>query len=61
MEKVLCQNSGNLLKDAQNIIEQARQEAYRSVNIAMIQRNWLLGKRISEEILFGRESCGIWT
>ncbi len=53
MEKALCQNSGSLLKDAQGIIEQARQEAYRSVNIAMIQRNWLLGKRISEEILLG--------
>ena len=35
------------------MVEQARQEAYRSVNIAMIQRNWLLGKRISEEILQG--------
>lgn len=53
MEKALCQNSGRLLKDARSIIEQARQEAYRSVNIAMIQRNWLLGKRISEEILLG--------
>ncbi len=53
MEKALCQNSGSLLKDAKSIIEQARQEAYRSVNIAMIQRNWLLGKRISEEILLG--------
>jgi len=53
MEKALCQNSGHLLKDARSIIEQARQEAYRSVNIAMIQRNWLLGKRISEEILLG--------
>lgn len=53
MEKVLCQNSGSLFKDARSIIEQARQEAYRSVNIAMIQRNWLLGKRISEEILQG--------
>lgn len=53
MGKALCQNSGSLLKDARSIIEQARQEAYRSVNIAMIQRNWLLGKRISEEILLG--------
>lgn len=54
MEKALYQNSGSLLKDAQGIIEQARQEAYRSVNISMIQRNWLLGKRISEEILRGK-------
>ena len=53
MGTVLYENSGSLLKDAQGIIEQARQEAYRSVNIAMLQRNWLLGKRISEEILRG--------
>ena len=53
MGTVLYENGGSLLKDVQGIIEQARQEAYRSVNIAMIQRNWLLGKRISEEILQG--------
>lgn len=53
MGTVLYENGGSLLKDAQGIIEQARQEAYRSVNTAMLQRNWLLGKRISEEILRG--------
>lgn len=53
METALYKGSGSLLKDAQGIIEQARQEAYRSVNTAMLQRNWLLGKRISEEILRG--------
>ena len=53
MKTALYKGSGSLLKDAQGIIEQARQEAYRSVNIAMLQRNWLLGKRISEEILRG--------
>ena len=53
MKTALYKGSDSLLKDAQGIIEQARQEAYRSVNIAMLQRNWLLGKRISEEILRG--------
>ncbi len=53
MGTVLYENGGSLLKDAQGIIEQARQEAYRSVNTAMLQRNWLLGRRISEEILRG--------
>ena len=53
MGTVLYENGGSLLKDVQGIIEQARQEAYRSVNIAMLQRNWLLGRRISEEILRG--------
>ena len=53
MGTVLYENGGSLLKDVQGIIEQARQEAYRSVNTAMLQRNWLLGRRISEEILRG--------
>lgn len=53
MELALYKNSGNLLGDVQGIIDSARQEAFRSINIAMVQRNWLLGKRISEEILLG--------
>ena len=53
MDLELYKNSGNLLADAQGIIDLARQEAFRSINVAMVQRNWLLGKRISEEILLG--------
>ena len=36
-----------------HIIEQSRSYAYRAVNVAMIQRNWLLGKRIAIEELKG--------
>jgi len=43
--------SDNLLQDAQHIIEVAQNFAYKALNLAMIQRNWLLGKRISEEEL----------
>jgi predicted nuclease of restriction endonuclease-like (RecB) superfamily len=46
--------SDNLLQDAQYIIETAQTFAYKAVNIAMLQRNWLLGKRISEEELQGK-------
>lgn len=53
MNLKLCNNSDNLLADAQSIIDFARQEAFRSINITMVQRNWLLDKRISEEILLG--------
>jgi predicted nuclease of restriction endonuclease-like (RecB) superfamily len=45
--------SDNLLHDARQIIENSQQFAYRAVNVAMIQRNWLLGKRIVEEELQG--------
>ena len=42
---------GELFKDACSIIEQARAAAYRSVNDALIKRNWLLGLRIQHEVL----------
>lgn len=45
--------SDNIFKDASLIIEQSRSYAYRAVNVAMIQRNWLLGKRITIEELKG--------
>ena len=45
--------SDNIFKDASLIIERSRSYAYRAVNVAMIQRNWLLGKRIAMEELMG--------
>ena len=45
--------SDNIFKDASLIIEQSRSYAYRAVNVAMIQRNWMLGKRIAIEELKG--------
>jgi predicted nuclease of restriction endonuclease-like (RecB) superfamily len=47
--------STDLLHDAQQIIESARSVAYHAVNVSMVQRNWLLGKRIAEEELQGQE------
>ena len=48
-------NSGVLLDDAKAIIDSARSVAYRCVNAALVQRNWLLGKRIAEEDLKGED------
>ena len=48
-------NSGDLLFDARNIIDASRKAAYRAINVVMLQRNWLLGKRIHEEILGGKD------
>jgi len=45
----------SLLQDAQQIIEAAQRFAYKAVDIAMVKRNWLLGKRISEEELQGND------
>ena len=34
----------NLFTDTRTIIETAKRAAYHSVNIVLVQRNWLLGK-----------------
>ena len=44
-----------LMSDAKTIISAARCNAYRAVNLVLVQRNWLLGKRIAEEELQGKE------
>lgn len=42
---------GELYKDACVIIDEARQFAYRAVNVALTLRNWKLGERITREHL----------
>ena len=46
-------NTGDILQDMRGIIEVARDNAYQAVNVALVQRNWLLGRRIAEEELHG--------
>ena len=43
----------DVVKDAKLIVEKSQDLAFRYVNRALILRNWLLGRRISEEILIG--------
>ena len=43
----------DLLTDARAIIDAAQASAYRAVNVALVYRNWLLGRRIAEEDLGG--------
>lgn len=35
--------TNDLLNDAKQIIEVSQKAAYRAVNLALVQRNWLLG------------------
>ena len=44
-------STADILKDAEQIVESSRKIAFHYVNSALIMRNWLLGKRIDEEIL----------
>ena len=46
-------NTDDIFSDVQYIIEQSRIQAYHAINKALVQRNWLLGKRISDEELHG--------
>ena len=41
------------MSDAKVIIESAQKTAFAAVNVALVNRNWLLGKRIAEEELKG--------
>lgn len=45
--------SDDILKDMCGIIESSQKVAYQAVNVALVQRNWLIGYRISEEELQG--------
>ena len=47
--------SGDVASDVEHIINSARNVSQRVVNTVLIQRNWLLGKRISEEQLKGED------
>lgn len=47
------QNTNDIFEDVSLIIESAREYAYRTVNIALLKRNWLIGYRIAEEELKG--------
>ena len=45
----------NLSADVRRIIDESRQFAYRTVDAALVIRNWYIGKRIDEEALKGEE------
>jgi len=50
---VKYENTGNVVKDVCSIINSAKDYAYQSINIALVERNWLIGYRIAEEELKG--------
>lgn len=51
--RIAYHRSDNLVADSERIIETAQGNAYQAVNLLLVERNWLLGKRISEEIANG--------
>lgn len=55
------QNTDNVVEDICSIIESARNYAYHSVNIALVERNWFIGYRIAEEELKGENRADYGT
>ncbi len=51
----LCKmdSTSDVIVDVKKIVEQSRSLTYHYINKALVLRNWLLGRRISEEILQG--------
>ena len=45
----------NITNDVRTIINTAQQQAYRSVDNILVQRNWIIGYRIAQEELKGEE------
>lgn len=45
----------NVLNDICSIIDSARDYAFQSVNLALVEKNWLIGYRIAEEELKGQD------
>lgn len=50
----------DVLTDICSIINSARDYAFQSVNIALVERNWLIGYRIAEEELKGEGRADLW-
>lgn len=55
------QSTENVVEDICSIIESARNYAYKSVNMALVERNWLIGYRIAEEELKGKNRANYGT
>ena len=51
----------NVVDDICSIIDSAQKYAYQSVNIALVERNWLIGYRIAEEELKGENRANYGT
>ena len=54
-EVIKFEKTNDILSDMRGIIDTAQSQAYQAVNLALVQRNWLLGYRIAEEELKGEK------
>lgn len=45
------EDSNDIVNDVSKIINQSRRIAYKAIDVVLLQRNWLIGKRINDEEL----------
>ena len=51
----LTQPEKSFVSDLKNIADEARQQAYRTADLLLVVRNWLIGRRIVEQEQAGKE------
>ncbi|MCH5318114.1 MAG: hypothetical protein J1E38_00195 [Paramuribaculum sp.] len=56
----LTQPLDSLYNNAVEVIDSARERAYKQINESLVRRNWELGKLIAEEEIRGRERSEIY-
>ncbi|MBR6199479.1 MAG: DUF1016 family protein [Spirochaetales bacterium] len=47
--------TNDIFADAKQIVQTARKRAYKAADTSLVMQNWLLGKRITEEVLDGED------
>lgn len=55
IDEIEYKNSDDIFVDAKSIIDSAKSYGYSTVNLSLIKRNWLIGKRIFEECMLGED------
>lgn len=55
VDEISYEKSNDIFIDTKAIIESAQSYTYTTVNVLLIKRNWLIGKRIYEECLLGED------
>ena len=56
-ELIRNEEEGDFLESLKQIVRSARGMAYASINYAQVQANWLLGRRIVEQMQKGEEKA----
>ena len=54
-ELITFKKSEDIFADAKLIVQESRRRAYKAADTSLVMQNWLLGKRIADQILLGED------